>query len=269
MTSKNEAKQFNKAVLKWFDKHGRKDLPWQQDITPYRVWLSEIMLQQTQVTTVIPYYHRFLESFADVEALAAAPVDAVLHLWSGLGYYARARNLHKCAQLVVEKHGGEFPNDVDALCELPGIGRSTAGAICSIAFKQPAVILDGNVKRVLARYLAHEGWPGKTAVHNSLWQHAEFFTPNKRTDNYNQAMMDLGATLCTRSKPACTTCPLQDNCKAYAEGNQSRLPRQETEKSLTGKSRANANDSKRGRPIATGTSPSPGHLGRPVELPGN
>ncbi|HEY0893942.1 MAG TPA: A/G-specific adenine glycosylase, partial [Cellvibrio sp.] len=171
---------FSTSVLKWFDKHGRKHLPWQQDISAYRVWLSEIMLQQTQVTTVIPYFERFIAQFPTVQSLAAAPIDEVLHLWTGLGYYARARNLHKCAQTVVNQYGGEFPATVDALVDLPGIGRSTAGAIVSIAYQKRAAILDGNVKRVLARYHAVEGWPAQLDVAKQLWEIAETYTPKTR-----------------------------------------------------------------------------------------
>lgn len=205
---------FSAAVLHWFEQHGRKHLPWQHNITAYRVWLSEIMLQQTQVTTVIPYFERFTDTFPTVQDLAAAPIDEVLHLWTGLGYYARARNLHRCAQQVVEQFGGEFPQSVEALCELPGIGRSTAGAICSITWNLPTPILDGNVKRVLARFFAVEGWPGQTFVADTLWKYAEQLTPSKQSANYTQAMMDLGATLCTRTQPRCNECPLQTECKA-------------------------------------------------------
>jgi len=215
---------FSAAVLDWYDRHGRKHLPWQQNITPYRVWLSEIMLQQTQVTTVIPYFERFTNRFASVAELAAAPLDEVLHLWTGLGYYARARNLHRCAQQVVNEFGGQFPATVEQLAALPGIGLSTAGAIVSIAFQQTAAILDGNVKRVLARYHGIEGWPGHTAPLKALWQVARQHTPQKRCNHYTQAMMDLGATVCTRSKPACDTCPLGDGCFARASGTQLQYP---------------------------------------------
>lgn len=215
---------FSSAVLRWFDRYGRKHLPWQKDINAYRVWLSEIMLQQTQVTTVIPYFERFMARFPNVNDLAEAPLDEVLHLWTGLGYYARARNLHRCAQQVVADHGGEFPASVEALSELPGIGRSTAGAIASIAFKQRAAILDGNVKRVLARHYAVPGWPGQTAVANELWQFAEQNTPDERCADYTQAMMDLGATVCTRSRPACELCPVNDSCIARAQGDPTLYP---------------------------------------------
>ncbi|WP_323846398.1 A/G-specific adenine glycosylase [Microbulbifer magnicolonia] len=217
-------KQFQQAVLTWFDRHGRKDLPWQQDINPYRVWVSEIMLQQTQVTAVIPYFERFMASFPTLASLAQAPLDRVLAHWSGLGYYARARNLHKCAQTVVSDYCGEFPRDVEALTALPGIGRSTAGAIASISMGLKAPILDGNVKRVLARLHAVAGWPGQTAVANRLWQLAETYTPDQRGNHYTQAMMDLGATVCTRSKPRCGDCPLADACAARARGNPQGYP---------------------------------------------
>jgi A/G-specific adenine glycosylase len=223
---------FSQQILKWFDKHGRKHLPWQQDTTAYRVWISEIMLQQTQVTTVIPYFERFMHSFPTVEILAAAPLDAVLHHWSGLGYYTRAKNLHKAAQKVVNEFSGQFPDNVEELSSLPGIGRSTAGAIISIAYKKRAVILDGNVKRVLARHEAIAGWPGKTSVHDELWLAAEHYTPKKRVEDYTQAMMDLGATLCTRSKPRCDDCPVQVSCQAYAQGKTGSYPGKKPKKIL-------------------------------------
>ncbi|HWD32863.1 MAG TPA: A/G-specific adenine glycosylase, partial [Pseudomonas sp.] len=195
--------QFSSAVLEWYDRNGRHDLPWQQGITPYRVWVSEIMLQQTQVSTVLNYFDRFMQALPTVQALAEAPEDEVLHLWTGLGYYTRARNLQKAAKIVVEQHGGEFPRSVEQLTELPGIGRSTAGAIASISMGIRAPILDGNVKRVLARYTAQAGYPGEPKVANQLWATAERFTPQQRANHYTQAMMDMGATLCTRSKPSC------------------------------------------------------------------
>jgi A/G-specific adenine glycosylase len=212
------------AVLAWFDRFGRKELPWQRDITPYRVWISEIMLQQTQVATVIPYYERFLQRFPDVQSLAEASEDEVLHLWTGLGYYSRARNLLRAARLVCREHGGEFPRSVALLAALPGIGRSTAGAIAAIACGQHAAILDGNVKRVLARFHAVPGHPGEAATLNTLWAYAEAHTPARRTADYTQAMMDLGATLCTRSKPACAICPLHDDCAARIEGAPTAYP---------------------------------------------
>ncbi len=215
---------FATRVLAWFDDYGRKDLPWQQDISPYRVWISEIMLQQTQVTTVIPYFECFMARFPDVVSLADASEDAVLSSWSGLGYYARARNLHKAARQVRDLHGGRFPDDFDAVVALPGIGRSTAGAILSIACGRRHAILDGNVKRVLARHAAIAGWPGTAKVLDALWDIAEARTPAERVNDYTQAMMDLGATLCTRSRPACGECPLKSDCRAFAAGDVAAYP---------------------------------------------
>ena len=211
-------------LLAWFAEHGRRNLPWQRDPTPYRVWVSEIMLQQTQVATVIPYFERFMERFPDVATLAAAPVDEVLHLWSGLGYYARARNLHEAARMIVDEHGGEFPETFEAIQRLPGIGRSTAGAILALSRRERHAILDGNVRRVLTRVFALEGWPGERAVDNQLWDLSEACTPRLDVHHYTQAIMDLGATLCTRAKPACDRCPLQSLCLARARGLQSQLP---------------------------------------------
>lgn len=210
-------KKFSNKVLKWFDQHGRHDLPWQIDPTPYRVWVSEIMLQQTQVATVIPYYHSFMERFPDVATLAAAEQDQVLHLWTGLGYYARARNLHKAAQTVCTEYGGNFPHSVELLCELSGIGQSTAGAIAAIAMGIRAPILDGNVKRVLARYHGIHGYPEQSAIKSELWLIADAATPTPRVADYTQAMMDLGATVCTRSKPICPACPLSSDCQSLAQ----------------------------------------------------
>jgi len=207
---------FSDRVLSWFDEHGRKDLPWQQGKDPYPIWVSEIMLQQTQVLTVIPYYQRFISSFPTVHALAAAELDAVLHHWSGLGYYARARNLHRAANVILSEHGGAFPDTLDEVTALPGIGPSTAGAILSLSRDERHPILDGNVKRVLARHAAVGGWPGKTAVQQQLWELAEQRTPTSRVGAYTQAIMDLGATLCTRSKPACERCPVVSDCEAHA-----------------------------------------------------
>ncbi len=205
---------FAGRVLKWFDQHGRKNLPWQNNATAYRVWVSEIMLQQTQVQTVIPYFERFVSRFPGVSALASAVQDEVLSHWSGLGYYARARNLHKAAQIIRDEHGGEFPDSFEAVVELPGIGRSTAGAILSLSAGQRHAILDGNVKRVIARHTAVAGWPGHSSVAAELWDAAEKHTPQSRVGEYNQAVMDLGATLCTRSKPACDRCPVSKDCVA-------------------------------------------------------
>ncbi len=211
-------------LLAWFDVHGRHDLPWQVERTLYSVWVSEVMLQQTQVATVIPFFQRFMRRFPDVSTLAAAQLDDVLGLWSGLGYYARARNLWRAARVVAEEHGGRMPETFDALLALPGIGRSTAGAILAQALGAKLAILDGNVKRVLARYHAVDGWPGDNAVQEALWQHAERHTPNERVADYTQAIMDLGATLCTRARPACTVCPLATDCAACGAGTQAKYP---------------------------------------------
>ncbi|WP_417504150.1 A/G-specific adenine glycosylase [Marinomonas gallaica] len=221
---------FAPRVLAWFDQHGRKHLPWQHNKTPYRVWISEIMLQQTQVTTVIPYYERFMTSFPDVFALASAPQDDVLAHWSGLGYYARARNMHKAAQQLVEHWQGEFPMTQEGVCELPGIGRSTAAAILSISRNEPLAILDGNVKRVLARFHAVPTWPGERKTEVAMWELAEAYAPNDRCGDYTQAMMDLGATLCTRSKPRCNECPLQADCDALATGSPTDFPKSKPKK---------------------------------------
>ena len=223
---------FANKVLRWFDQHGRKDLPWQHDINPYRVWVSEIMLQQTQVKTVIPYFERFIQSFPSVQDLANADEDAVLKHWSGLGYYARARNLHKAAKTVCEQFEGKFPTTLDDMVSLSGIGRSTAAAILSISHDQKEAILDGNVKRVLCRVFAVAGWTGKSAVLKQLWQIADVLVPNNRNADYTQAMMDLGATLCTRSKPSCDECPLQKDCLAYLQGNQTDFPNKKPKKKI-------------------------------------
>ena len=215
---------FAERLLAWYDVHGRKDLPWQSSDDPYRVWVSEIMLQQTQVQTVIPYFERFMASFPTVSDLADSELDAVLHHWSGLGYYARARNLHKAAIVVRDEHGGVFPDDIEAVMELPGIGRSTAGAILSLTFGQRHAILDGNVKRVLARHDAIAGWPGKTEVSKKLWTLAEERTPEGRSSEYTQAIMDLGATLCTRSKAQCDRCPVHEDCIALKKGTVTEYP---------------------------------------------
>jgi A/G-specific adenine glycosylase len=215
---------FAGKVLQWYASHGRKDLPWQVEPTPYRVWVSEIMLQQTQVATVIPYYERFMRAFPDVASLANAEIDDVLHYWSGLGYYARARNLHKTAVTIVDEYGGSFPTTFDTIVALPGIGRSTAGAILALSRNERHAILDGNVKRVLARYYAIDGWPGKSSVAQVLWQRAEQHTPADNVAAYTQAMMDLGATVCTRTKPECTLCPLAKDCAAHATGRETYFP---------------------------------------------
>ncbi|MGD1984639.1 MAG: A/G-specific adenine glycosylase, partial [Chromatiaceae bacterium] len=210
---------FATRILAWFAQHGRKDLPWQRPTDPYRVWVSEIMLQQTQVGTVVPYFERFMHRFPTLSDLADATLDEVLHHWSGLGYYARARNLHAAARQVMVEHDGRLPTEIDRLQALPGIGRSTAGAVLSLACGQRQVILDGNVKRVLARHHAVDGWPGRTAVAKRLWSIAERLTPVQRVAEYNQAMMDLGATLCTRRRPSCDRCPVNDDCVARRQGD--------------------------------------------------
>lgn len=228
--------EFKQRVTKWFKLHGRKDLPWQQNPTPYRVWISEIMLQQTQVNTVIPYYLKFMEKFATLESLAKATDDEVMALWSGLGYYSRARNLHKTA-LLISNDLNSLPEDLDDLVALPGIGKSTAGAILALSMDKKAAILDGNVKRVLARYFQISGWPGEAGVLKKLWQLAEILTPDfsvkdHSVKNYTQAMMDLGATICTRSKPACTSCPLSQSCLANKDGDQLNYPGKKKKKIL-------------------------------------
>ncbi len=215
---------FAERLLRWYDNYGRKDLPWHDNRTPYRVWVSEIMLQQTQVATVIPYYQAFMARFPDVRTLAEAPVDDVLGHWSGLGYYARARNLQKAAQTLVRDHQEEFPADQEQLEALPGTGRSTAAAILAQAFGQRATILDGNVKRVLARHHAVPGWPGETRVLSQLWIHAETHTPEYRIRDYTQAIMDLGAMVCIRSRPDCEHCPLTATCLANQRGEMKLYP---------------------------------------------
>ncbi len=216
--------KFSTQLLEWWDQHGRKDLPWQHPRSAYRVWVAEIMLQQTQVKTVTPYFNRFIERFPDIQSLANASTDDVLAYWSGLGYYARARNLLKTARICVDTHDAKLPRSPQALAALPGIGESTANAIYSQACDKPAVILDGNVKRVLARYFAVEGWPGKASVHKQLWSTAGQLLPAKRGADYTQAIMDLGATLCTRTRPACEQCPVKQNCKAFTTGNVDSFP---------------------------------------------
>lgn len=224
--------QFSPALVRWQKKHGRHDLPWQKTTDPYRVWLSEIMLQQTQVQTVIPYYARFLEDFPTVQALAAAPLEDVLTRWAGLGYYARARNLHACARAVVSNHGGQFPKDAATLATLPGIGRSTAAAIAVFAFGQQAAILDGNVKRVFCRVFGIEGVPTITAVDKSLWALAETLLPKKSIERYTQGLMDLGATCCTRNKPQCGDCPMAAFCTAFQTDRVSELPHRKARSAL-------------------------------------
>lgn len=211
-------------LLRWFDQHGRRGLPWQHPRTPYRVWLAEVMLQQTQVAAVIPYFERFMARFPDFAALAAAPEDELMRYWAGLGYYARARNLHAAARQVMAAHGGAFPRDFAQALALPGIGRSTAGAILAQAFAERHAILDGNVKRVLARWAGIDGWPGTPAVQARLWTISERELPSARLPDYTQALMDLGATLCTARKPRCAACPLQGDCVALREQRVPQLP---------------------------------------------
>jgi A/G-specific adenine glycosylase len=220
-----EPKKFHQLILNWFESHGRKALPWQFDKSPYRVWVSEIMLQQTQVTTVIPYFQRFIAAFPDVATLSVASEDAVLHLWTGLGYYSRARNLQRSAQEILARFNGVFPDDLAALESLPGIGRSTAGAILAIAFEKMTPILDGNVKRVLVRLYGINAWPGEKNTVEKLWSIAETLMPATRCGDYTQAMMDLGATVCVRGVPKCGACPLQNYCIAYQQGNAASLPK--------------------------------------------
>jgi A/G-specific adenine glycosylase len=223
-TTVNAQSPIAQPLLSWFDSAGRKDLPWQHDPTPYRVWVSEVMLQQTQVATVIPFYERFMARFPDVHALASAPIDEVLHLWTGLGYYARARNLHRTASVIVTEHGGHFPRTLEAMQSLPGIGRSTAGAILALSQGLRFPILDGNVKRVLARYFGVDGFPGEKEVEGQLWTLADACTPAERVAHYTQAIMDLGAIICVRSRPLCIACPLSPGCVAHRDGRQALLP---------------------------------------------
>ncbi|TVS13229.1 MAG: A/G-specific adenine glycosylase [Wenzhouxiangella sp.] len=215
---------FAERLLRWWADHGRHDLPWQVDRTPYRVWVSEIMLQQTRAGTVVGYFERFMDRFPSLPDLARASLDDVLALWSGLGYYARARNLHQAARLCVAEHGGDLPERADALRQLPGIGESTANAVIAQAHDRRAPILDGNVKRVLARHAGIGGWPGRAAVLNQLWTEAEARTPPDRAADYTQAIMDLGAMICTPRKPACVLCPVQGDCRARIEGRVESLP---------------------------------------------
>ncbi len=233
---KNLKMQFIQKVLQWYEQFGRKNLPWQQKISPYRVWVSEIMLQQTQVQTVIPYFKRFMKRFPTVVSLAQANEDEVLHLWTGLGYYARARNLHRAAVIIQQEFNGKFPTDLSLLQSLPGIGRSTAGAILALSMQISAPILDGNVKRVLARIHAIPGYPGVADVAEKLWQLAEQYTPKKNIAAYTQAMMDIGAMICTRSKPQCTKCPLQKICVAHQQGQELTFPGKKPSKQIPIKS---------------------------------
>lgn len=215
---------FSDQVIAWQKTYGRHDLPWQRTRDAYRIWLSEIMLQQTQVATVIPYYERFIARFPDVGALAAAPLESVMVQWAGLGYYSRARNLHQCAQQIVTDHAGEFPASAEALARLPGVGRSTAGAIAALAFGERAAILEGNVKRVLARHFGVYGYPGSPSVERELWQRAHALLPSQQVGVYTQGLMDLGATVCTPRRPSCAACPVHDSCIARQEQTTDVLP---------------------------------------------
>ncbi|WP_019894996.1 A/G-specific adenine glycosylase [Hydrogenovibrio halophilus] len=231
MPEKNTESSFAQRLLAWFDRFGRHDLPWQSDKSPYRVWVSEIMLQQTQVKTVVGYYQRFMQAFPDVWALAEADQETVLSYWAGLGYYARGRNLHKAARQLVQEHNGRFPQTLEGLIALPGIGRSTASAILAISHNQRLPILDGNVKRVLARFDAVATWPGEKATENALWQRADQLMQTDRPGDYTQAIMDLGATVCTRSQPSCDACPFRSDCRACLTGQVATLPKRKPKKS--------------------------------------
>ncbi len=228
----SQAPDFSEQVLNWSDRHGRHDLPWQKDVTHYRVWVSEVMLQQTQVNTVIPYFNNFMDRFANIKSLAEADLDEVLYYWTGLGYYARARNLHRAARIIMEDHSGLFPLHIEQLMSLPGIGRSTAGAILALACNQRHPILDGNVKRVLTRYHGIEGWPGLSTVEQGLWELAMQHTPEKNVADYTQAMMDLGATVCTRRNPRCEACPVNKDCCAYQQSRQHEFPQAKPRKTI-------------------------------------
>lgn len=223
---------FAQRLIAWQRRHGRHDLPWQNGADAYAVWVSEIMLQQTQVDTVIPYYRRFLARFPDLAALASAPLDAVLALWSGLGYYARARNLHAAARHIVERHDGVFPRRFEDIRALPGVGRSTAAAIAALAHGERHAILDGNVRRVLCRLFGVDGWPGERAVEERLWQLAESLLPERDIGAYTQGLMDLGATVCTRHRPRCDACPFATECLAARQGRQTELPNPRPRKAL-------------------------------------
>lgn len=222
-------RDFADRLHDWFAAHGRHDLPWQHPRTPYRVWISEIMLQQTQVAVVIDYFNRFMAAFPTIDALAAAPLDDVLAHWAGLGYYARGRNLHRAARIIADEHDGRLPTCIEALQALPGIGRSTAGAIVSLGHQRRAPILDGNVKRVMARHAGVAGWPGRSAIARQLWHEAEARLPHAdapahRFADHTQALMDLGAGLCTRRDPACLLCPVAEDCVARIQARTAEIP---------------------------------------------
>lgn len=232
MTPQATSQWFATRILKWYAHHGRHDLPWKHPVSAYRVWVSEIMLQQTQVVTVIPYFLRFMESFPTVAELAAAPINLVLNHWAGLGYYARAKNLHNASKMIMKDFKGKFPKTVEEWISLPGVGRSTAGAIVSQSFDLRAPILDGNVKRVLCRFNGVKGWPGQKDIENALWALSEHYTPNDNAADFTQAMMDLGATCCTRSRPNCQACPLKPKCYAFDQQAQLELPEKRPAKAL-------------------------------------
>jgi len=234
--NKEQSHWFSKQVVDWYHLHGRKTLPWQLGKTPYKVWVSEVMLQQTQVVTVIPYFEKFMKSFPDIIALANAEEDQVLHHWTGLGYYARARNLHKTAKIVRDKYNGLFPQTLEEVMDLPGIGRSTAGAVLSLSLGQHHPILDGNVKRVLARYFMVEGWYGVKKVENQLWHLSSQLTPKNNVTEFNQAMMDLGASLCSRSRFDCEPCPLSSRCGAFNARKVKEFPHSKPKKAVPKKS---------------------------------
>ena len=259
---------FAAQLLDWFDEHGRKNLPWQQPRTPYRVWISEVMLQQTQVATVIPYFERFMQRFPNVETLARADLDEVLHLWTGLGYYARGRNLHAAAQQMVQEHGGCVPADLDALTALPGIGRSTAGAILAAGHGIRAPILDGNVKRVLARFYAVDGYPGQSDVAKTLWRHAESNTPNIRVADYTQAAMDLGALLCTRGKPNCVDLSNLRSLHRIPDEHRRSLPNTASGQNAAGQTREDVPDHRRRRSVPARAPANKRLVGRPLESTG-
>ena len=225
-------KNFSSRIIAWQQQHGRHTLPWQTSRNPYPIWVSEVMLQQTQVATVIPYFLRFMERFPDLLSLANASEDRVLEVWSGLGYYSRGRNLHKAAQRMVGHFGGAFPQAVTCLETLPGVGRSTASAIAALAFGNTHAILDGNVKRVLTRHAGIDGWPGDKVIENKLWTLAESLLPLTRIEAYTQGMMDLGASLCTRTRPTCAICPVANDCVALNQARVSELPMQKPKKTL-------------------------------------
>jgi A/G-specific adenine glycosylase len=224
LNSSGRSSDFADRIIAWQKVHGRHDLPWQRTRDPYCIWLSEIMLQQTQVATAIPYYERFIRRFVDVHALASAPIESVMACWAGLGYYSRARNLHRCAQQIVDIYHGEFPRSAEHLAQLSGIGRSTAAAIAALAFGERAAILDGNVKRVLARHFGIEGYPGSPKVGRVFWQLADSLLPADEIEAYTQGLMDLGATVCIRVRPKCGACPVNNTCIARSEQAIDKLP---------------------------------------------